>query len=89
MSVFLAFAAVRRSATPAVTALLPAVVWASTDIRRPVPGHARLGVGELAGGVDVAGLNGPEVVEGADGSVRSTAPARRCGDDWDARAGRR
>ncbi|MEU6603387.1 MFS transporter [Streptomyces flaveolus] len=49
--------------------LIPAVI----DPRRGVDeqfGHPRFGAGELAGGVDVVGLAGPEVADAADGLVR-------------------
>jgi hypothetical protein len=50
------------------------------DPRRDVDeqlGHPRFGAGELAGGVDVVGLDGPEVAEGADGRVRGHRGERR------------
>lgn len=43
------------------------------DPRRGVDeqfGHPRFSAGELAGGVDIVGLDGPEVAEGADGRGR-------------------
>ncbi|MEU5714086.1 MULTISPECIES: hypothetical protein [Streptomyces] len=40
-------------------------------------GHPRCNTGELVGGVDVVGLGGPEVAEGADGLVRSHRGERR------------
>ncbi|MFI8308463.1 hypothetical protein ACIF80_34710 [Streptomyces sp. NPDC085927] len=46
-------------------------------------GHPRLAAGELAGGVDVVGLHGPEVAERADGRVRGHRGERHVGGGHD------